>query len=256
MNIYQKNRKVKGFRTRDEQIRRTSEQQDKLKIRSFGEGFLAKEWREAQARHYGGEDTASKSKRWATKLIQKIWEVSWDMWQARNYRIHYNKEIRDELFMERINANIEVLWTEGRSSKLLYHPEKQFFTTPLDKLLQKEEYNKVRWIEIAERYLDPEKLAARETSSQGILMRWLTNPTEESDTDQPPPVRQYVDLGTPVRLTQQWIVWSPHVRQTSSSKRKRLYIDGTSPSGVHTSQKRHRLNEDSQTHSSVRRLFN
>ena len=179
------------------------------------------------------------------------------MWQARNYLIHYNKDIRDELFMERINADIEVLWTEGRSSKLLYHPEKQFFTTPLDKLLQKEEYNKVRWIEIAERYLDPEKLAARETSSQGILMRWLTtNPTEESDTDQPPPVRQYVDLGTPVRLTQRRIVWSPHARQTSSSKRKRLYIDGTSPSGVHTSQKRHRLNEDSQTHSSVRRLFN
>ena len=256
MNAYQKNRKVKGFRTRDEQIRRMSEQQDKLGIRSFGEGFLAKEWREAQARHYGGEDAASKSKRWTTKLIQKIWEVSWDMWQARNYLIHYNKDIRDELFMERINADIEVLWTEGRSSKLLYHPEKQFFTTPLDKLLQKEEYNKVRWIEIAERYLDPEKLAARETSSQGILMRWLTNPTEESDTDQPPPVRQYVDLGTPVRLTQRRIVWSPHARQTSSSKRKRLYIDGTSHSGVHTSQKRHRLNEDSQTHSSVRRLFN
>ena len=79
--------------------------------------------------------------------------------------------MRDELFVERMNVDLEVLWSEGRDLKLLYHPERQFFTITLEELLKKDEYNKVRWIEIAERYLDPNQITAREASSQGVLMQ-------------------------------------------------------------------------------------
>ena len=249
MNAYQKTRRVNGFKSRDERVKHVSKQQDKLGIRSFGEGFLAKEWREVQARHYGGEDAASKSRRWTAKLIQKIWEVSWDMWQSRNYLIHYNNEVRDELFVERMNVDLEVLWSEGRDSKLLYHPERQFFTITLEELLKKDEYNKVRWIEIAERYLDPNRIAAREASSQGVLMRWLRTTTQEQGEDRnnlsPLPTRQYVDLGTPVRLTQQRILWNPQQRNTPSptllrvgTRKRTRHSSESTPAGLRSKQQR------------------
>ena len=61
MNAYQRNVKVNGFRTRNERIKKVSRCQDKLGIRSFGEGFLSNEWKYAQEKHCGGEDAASKS---------------------------------------------------------------------------------------------------------------------------------------------------------------------------------------------------
>ena len=227
MNAYQRNVKVNGFRTRNERMQKVSRCQDKMGIRSFGEGFISNEWKYAQEKHYGGEDAASKSERWTAKLIQKIWEVSWDMWQSRNYLLHYNKEVRDELFVERMNVDIEVLWSEGRESKVLFDPERKFFMVTLESLLKKEEYNKVRWIEVAERYLDPDTIAAREESSQGVLLRWLQKNRTVDDgnetADQPQaPRRQYVDIGTPIAMTQQRIQWSPQPR----------VINVPSPSGM------------------------
>ena len=241
MKAYQRNKKVGGFRTRKASIRRLSRQQDKLGIRSFGEGFLAKEWKEAQALHYGGENAETKSKRWVIQLIKKIWEVSWDMWQARNHLIHYDKEVRDELFVQRMNVDLEVLWSEGRESKLLYRPERQFFMVTLESLLKKEEYNKVRWIDIAERYLDPERLAARENSSQGILMQWLHQPTParlEGTPPNSPPGRHYVTLDTPIEFTQQKLTWSPKTKKRSIQSN-----DVTTPSGL--SSQRRRCNDES-----------
>ena len=80
----------------------------------------------------------------------------------------------------------------------------------LESLLKKEEYNKVRWIEVAERYLDPDTITAREESSQGVLLRWLqinrTVDDGNETADQPQaPRRQYVDIGTPIAMTQQRI---------------------------------------------------
>ena len=152
------------------------------------------------------------------------------MWQARNHLIHYDKEVRDELFVQRMNVDLEVLWSEGRESKLLYRPERQFFMVTLESLLKKEEYNKVRWIDIAERYLDPERLVARENSSQGILMQWLHQPTPtriEGTPPNSPPGRHYVTLDTPIEFTQQKLTWSPKTRKRSSQSN-----DVTTPSGL------------------------
>ena len=152
------------------------------------------------------------------------------MWQARNHLIHYDKEVCDELFVQRMNVDLEVLWSEGQASKLLYRPEKQFFMVTLESLLKKEEYNKVRWIDIAERYLDPDRLAARESSSQGILMQWLhqTTPVRvEGTPPNSPPGRQYVSLDTPIEFTQQRIQWSPRTRKRSIQSN-----DETTPSGL------------------------
>lgn len=61
MNAKQQNIQVNGFWTSDKNMRRLSGNHDELGIRSFDEGFLALDWKATQERHYGGEDTASRS---------------------------------------------------------------------------------------------------------------------------------------------------------------------------------------------------
>ena len=109
-----------------------------------------------------------------------------------------------------MNVDIEVLWSEGQESKVLFDPERKFFMVTLESLLKKEEYNKMRWIEVAERYLDPNTIAAREEFSQGALLRWLQKNRTVDDgnenADRPPaPRRQYIDIRTPTAMTQQRI---------------------------------------------------
>ena len=63
--------------------------------RSFREGLLVSfQWRVAQQRYYVNETSKEKIKRWVSKLIQKLWEVSWGMWEFQNNNIHTNAETR------------------------------------------------------------------------------------------------------------------------------------------------------------------
>jgi hypothetical protein len=108
VQAYQRNEKVNGLRTTDIRTWRVSVSQDDLGVRSFGEGFLAPGWKDLQTKFYGGRDGEVKSQRWVVKLIQKIWEVSWNMWESRNDLIHNEKSVREDLFMAKVNATIEV----------------------------------------------------------------------------------------------------------------------------------------------------
>ena len=92
MKAYQRDIPVNGFRTSNEETKQLSQAQDALGRRSFGAGFLAHGWRDLQMKYYGGTEGKEKSTRWVTKLIQKIWEVSWAMWESRNHLIHHDTE--------------------------------------------------------------------------------------------------------------------------------------------------------------------
>ena len=98
------------------QVVETSEFPTSLKIaavyqatigpRSFGEGLLSTHWRIVQKQHClqkGGHET---SKRWVAKLIQHLWEISWDMWDKRNDEIHSSAEVRRELYVGGITGKI------------------------------------------------------------------------------------------------------------------------------------------------------
>ncbi len=90
MRAYQRSNYVNGNNIN---LLNVSGHQDTLGIRAFGEGFLSYGWREVQESYYGGNDSQQKSERWVSTLITKIWEVSWEMWQARNDILHNDKEV-------------------------------------------------------------------------------------------------------------------------------------------------------------------
>jgi hypothetical protein len=55
--------------------------QSTLGWRNFLEGFLHKSWQETQGIYFARIGSARSPKCWTIALIQKLWEVAWDMWE-------------------------------------------------------------------------------------------------------------------------------------------------------------------------------
>ena len=60
------------------------QEQDKIGWRAFLEGCIVKNWAAKQQEYYTWLKRRNTGKRWATTLIKKMWEISWNMWEQRN----------------------------------------------------------------------------------------------------------------------------------------------------------------------------
>ena len=170
------------------QVVETSEFPTSLKIaavyqatigpRSFGEGLLSTHWRVVQKQHClqkGGHET---SKRWVSKLIQHLWEISWDMWDKRNDEIHSSAEVRRELYAGGITGKINALKEQSRFSLCLSKAERDFFDTPIATITRKRERSQLEWIARGEQFLSSTRLSMRLQNSRGMLYRWLASDEE------------------------------------------------------------------------------
>jgi hypothetical protein len=64
------------------------QKQDAIGWQSFLEGRPLLGWSEVQHRYYEFLDSRRTGLRWLTALIQKLWDVAWDMWDHRNRVLH------------------------------------------------------------------------------------------------------------------------------------------------------------------------
>ena len=94
MDSYQQSKQVTDVSDIHSDLRVASMYQATIGPRSFREGLLSFQWRVAQQRYYVNEASKEKSKQWVSKLFQKLWEVSWGMWEFQNNNIHTNAETR------------------------------------------------------------------------------------------------------------------------------------------------------------------
>jgi hypothetical protein len=62
--------------------------QDVLGWRNMLEGFLVLTWQDTQRIYFSHIGSARSPKRWTIALIQKLWEVAWNMWEHRNGILH------------------------------------------------------------------------------------------------------------------------------------------------------------------------
>jgi hypothetical protein len=72
------------------------EAQDCIGWLAFFEGCIAVGWTGIQEAHFLWLGLRNTGKRWATSLVVKLWEVTWDMWDHRN-QIKYNLETAQNL---------------------------------------------------------------------------------------------------------------------------------------------------------------
>ena len=144
------------------------------------------QWQLVQRSHNrlkGGHET---SKHWVSQLIQRLWEISWDMWEARNGEIHLNAKVRRELYSGGIMAKVEALKIQAGFSLCLSREEKEFFQTPSDVIEGKRERSQLNWIARAEQFLASDRISMRLTTPRGNMYRWLAGgPRGQQSRPQP-----------------------------------------------------------------------
>ena len=173
IDAYQENRSVVGIGEFDQDTRAPALYQATIGPRSFGEGLLSRHWQLAQRRYNlqkGGHET---SKRWVSKLIQHLWDISWNMWDKRNDEIHNSATVRTDIHSAGIISKIELLKAQSKFSFILSKEERDFFNMPLATITRKRERNQLEWIARGEQFLNSSRLSLRLQNSRGMMYRWL-----------------------------------------------------------------------------------
>ena len=99
--------------------------------------------------------------------------VSWDMWDARNDRIHNNGKTRQKQIEAALDAEIREIHEFGRQNQFLPKIAKHFFETEIEDILKRMDYQKRIWRRLGERYLtNDEKRMARNPQARR-LWEWL-----------------------------------------------------------------------------------
>ena len=100
------------------------------------EGWLAKDWREIQQRYYQLIRSRKTGKRWVTALIQKLWEIAWDLWEHRNGVLHERENAITRSMGLQLNQRISRVYVQLLSSPLRFN-DKHILSLPLSSLLKK-----------------------------------------------------------------------------------------------------------------------
>jgi hypothetical protein len=87
-----RNGQQESVRISQEWIGQAFSNQSTLGWRNFLEGFLHTSWQATQKIYFARIGSARSPKRWTTALIQKLWDVAWDMWEHRNDILHNQEQ--------------------------------------------------------------------------------------------------------------------------------------------------------------------
>jgi Zn-finger nucleic acid-binding protein len=117
------------------------EAQTNMGWKNFFEGFLAVEWQQVQARHFSRIGSKKSTKRWASALIRKLWQVAWDLWEHRNGFVH---ERDAGLLSEQINRAIQEEFLKGTHN--LDTSTKALFRVGFPAVVNKPLEIRVQWV--------------------------------------------------------------------------------------------------------------
>ena len=93
--------------------------QDGIGWQALLEGAPAKGWSDAQQRYYDALGRRNTGERWLTAIIQKLWDVAWDLWDHRNNVLHKKDDgvLRQQLqtdIREQVNLGSSTVTAQAR----------------------------------------------------------------------------------------------------------------------------------------------
>jgi hypothetical protein len=115
--------------------------QDEIGWQSLLEGRPALGWSEVQNRYYEWLGSRRSGLRWLTALIQKLWDIAFDVWQHRNRVLHKQEHsVARDLEIQQITAELE-LGPAGLAKAAKVH-----FRSGLLLLLQQQPAYQTAWL--------------------------------------------------------------------------------------------------------------
>jgi len=125
------------------------QEQNHIGWRRFFEGWISMRWAIKQQRYYEASRSRQTGRRWVTVLIQKLWDIAWDLWEHRNGIVHEQENLVTRSMGTLLNHRVDQVY-EGISSRPVPVYDRHLVHMPLSKLLNKSVSYKVHWLEVAE----------------------------------------------------------------------------------------------------------
>ena len=155
--------------------------QEEIGWQAFLEGTPATGWGEVQQRYFDWIGSKKTGKRWLTSVIQKMWDIAWDLWDHR-CKILHNKD--SSILHARQEDDIKTEFDKGTAG-LLPHT-KRMFSDGLLRVLQRNQQRREAWIVCvqAARARCLRKKEQRQHSysqERESMINWLLDDVEEED---------------------------------------------------------------------------
>ena len=115
--------------------------QTELGWKPFFEGRVVKEWRSLQQQYLTKISSRRSGKRWLVALIEKMWQIAWDLWEHRNGILHGQE---NHLASEKLDKEITTVYHQARAQKI--SDIKGLVSIPLDTIMKWPVHQKQLWI--------------------------------------------------------------------------------------------------------------
>ena len=120
LDAYREQSEVEHREGWEEEVMHASKEQERLGPNAFVEGLVISKWEDVQRTHMDKQQSKRNPSRWVREMIKKLWNVSWDMWDARNGDVHRNTQTRKEHIIAQLDnkengeGRLSDVWDQGR----------------------------------------------------------------------------------------------------------------------------------------------
>ncbi len=108
------------------------------------DGWLSQYWRNQQEQSWSHVRSRKSSKRWTSALIQKLWDISWDMWDHRNKELHSGGMEQQQILHLAVDEQIQQAYDSG--AQQLPCDALHLIRNPKDTVLQYSLESKHLWL--------------------------------------------------------------------------------------------------------------
>jgi hypothetical protein len=122
--------------------------QDSIGWANFFEGCIAQEWEAIQEAYFHWCRSRKTGRRWTASLIQKLWDISWDLWEHRIGIVHDRKNEAILYNMTAVDQEIRTQFHRGPHG--LHLRDQQLFAGTLQDILGASVFYHQRWLHRAE----------------------------------------------------------------------------------------------------------
>jgi hypothetical protein len=146
--------------------------QEKLGWRNFLEGLPTMSWQEAQKTYFLRIGSRRSPKRWVILLIQKLWDVAWDMWEHRNGILHDKEQ---SIILQNLHNDIREEFARGNAG--LTPEARTLFNKGCEAVLAQPAEVKLQWlarVKLARTRIDAKKaLGSSYGKERKVMANWL-----------------------------------------------------------------------------------
>jgi hypothetical protein len=156
-------------------------EQNTLGWYNFLMGKVSVRWQEVQQKYYEWLKRRNTGKAWVKALIQKVWEISWSMWDHRNDVRLNTVSPADRRRISDLNHKITAEFEHGTDG--LGYRDHHWFAKPLAHVLEYDKEHKAQWLESVDlaryRHTNRAELAALSLRQQRESMAAWLDPVPE-----------------------------------------------------------------------------